>query len=197
MGDWAIIPARGGSRRIPGKNKRLFHGKPIIEYSVEAAQESGLFERIIVTTDDIDIARIAMRCGVEPMARSEAMAEDGVGTQEVTEWILRCDSEPVPEYACCIYATSPLMSVADLLVGRVIMRDYDCDFAMSVGAYPLRDAAQFYWGKRSAFLEEVPLISEFTVMVPVAEARICDINTEEDWHRAEIMYKALYPDRPA
>jgi N-acylneuraminate cytidylyltransferase len=77
------------------------------------------------------------------------------------------------------------------------MRDYDCDFAMSVGAYPLRDAAQFYWGKRSAFLEEVPLISEFTVMVPVAESRICDINTEEDWHRAEGMYQALYPRKSA
>jgi N-acylneuraminate cytidylyltransferase len=168
-----------------------------------------LFEWIFVTSDDHDIRLIAQNAGAKSIVRPEQYSHDDVGTQEVAKRTIeqieqegifrtnRFDQNAPAEFVCVIYPTSPLMYVGDLLAGRAIMRDYDCDFAMSVGAYPLRDAAQLYWGKRSAFLEEVPLISEFTVMVPVAESRICDINTEEDWERAEIMYKALYPERPA
>lgn len=196
MGDWAIIPARGGSRRIPGKNKRPFHGRPIIEYSIETAKQSQLFERIFVTSDDWEIRGIAQRAGAIPIERPAEYSHDDVGTQEVAKRAIEQIEavwQAMPEFVCVIYPTSPLMQVADLIAGRAIMRDYDCDFAMSVGAHPLRDAAQFYWGKRAAFLQRVPLIAEFTVMVPVAECMICDINLEEDWRRAEIMFKNLYP----
>jgi len=113
----AVIPARGGSKRIPRKNIKTFCGKPMIAWSIEAAKKSSLFERIIVSTDDDEIAEVARSCGAEvPFVRPEELSNDFVGTIEVvahaTQWAL--DQGLDVEAVCCIYATAPFMQIDDL-----------------------------------------------------------------------------------
>jgi len=185
-----VIPARGGSTRIPKKNIRDFHGKPIIAYSIEAASQSKFFDQVIVSTDSEEIGNIARSYGAEIHIRSDEMSRNEVGTQEVMKTVL--------EYigikqgiACCIYATSPLMSVEDLKIGYRYLIYNKHRYALSVGTNPLLDAAQFYWGGVNSFLDGISLYGIDTSMVPIAAERVCDINTEEDWKRAEAMYEAL------
>ena len=193
----AIIPARGGSTRIPGKNWKVFHGRPIIQYSIETAQACGLFDRIIVSTDHPNIAEAADAAGAHVLWRPERLAVDQVGTQDVTRIALQAFTDV--QYACCIYATAPLMLTEDLRNGLAMLRHNEVshDFAMAVGAHPLRDAGQWYWGTAKAFDEQRPLISARTVMWPIPEERVCDINTSEDWTKAERMYEAMQSrDKP-
>ena len=105
----AIIPARGGSKRIPRKNVKDFCGKPMIAWSIEAAKASGCFDQIIVSTDDDEIARVARAWGATvPFMRPAELADDFTGTLPVmrhaVEWLNQNDG-PV-EYACCVYALS-------------------------------------------------------------------------------------------
>lgn len=188
----AIIPARGNSQRIPGKNIKDFHGKPIISYSINAAKESGLFERIIVSTDDQKIAQVSRRYGAEIHVRSDEMSRDEVGTQEVVGGVLEnIGYDNNSRYcACCIYATSPLMSIEDLKSGYDVLT-YTLDYVFSVSTNPLRDAGQFYFGWTDNFVEQDPLLGGRTAIIPIADNRVCDINTPEDWARAEVMYAAL------
>jgi CMP-N-acetylneuraminic acid synthetase len=87
-----------------------------------------------------------------------------------------------------------MMDLHTFMEGRKVLEDYDADFVMSVGTMPLCDPGQWYWGKEEAFIERVPLIGLHTIMMPVPQHTVCDINTEEDWKRAEGMYARLYPD---
>lgn len=200
----AIIPARGGSTRIAQKNRRPFHGKPVIAYSIETAQASKLFEEIVVATDDKVTARIAKAMGCTIFETSGWIAGPHCGTQEVVQavrWALNFESEDAPEefIACCLYATAPLLLPQDLRRGYDAMLDardsagtkMEGVFAMGVGAEPLRDAGQFYFGLMKDFGNE-PLISERTRLIVLPEHRICDINTEDDWQRAERMYEELH-----
>ena len=186
-----IIPARSGSTRIPGKNIKLFHGKPIIAYSIETAKESGLFDQIIVSSDHTEIIDIAMEYGATDYHdRSDEMAANEVGTQEVVKDVLL--NLEITKYVCCIYPTAPLMSVNDLKHGEYVLNDQGyLEYAFSVGINPLCDAGQFYWGWARAFLDGVPLIDSHTAMIPIAPERVCDINTMDDWERAERMYESL------
>lgn len=191
----AIIPARGGSQRIPGKNIKDFHGRPIIAYSIATARLSGLFTRVFVSTDSNEIAEVAEACGAEILLRPRPMARDEVGTQAVMQDHLLNDLVlPGLTHACCIYATAPLMCVADLRAGYQAIQPSaggGFAYALSVNVEPLFDAGQFYWGWANAFRTGAPLISYYTRMVPVAAERVCDINTVDDWHRAERMYEEL------
>ena len=195
MSTICVIPARGGSQRIPRKNVKHFHGKPIIAYSIEKAYESGLFDRIIVTTDCREIEDIADNFGAEVWWRSdEFYGRDSTGTQEVVKECLDGIGADPYDSVCCIYATAPLMSVKDLCQGHIILDGWrgDCvNYVMSVGYPPLSDAGQFYWGMAFSFMDNIPLISPRTRMICVDESRVCDINTEEDWVRAVKMYKEL------
>ena len=113
----AIIPARGSSKRLPGKNIRSFSGKPIIQYSIDAALESGLFSRVIVSTDSEDIAKIAIECGAEiPFTRPPEIADDITPIASVIHHALtHFKQENISyEYACCILATAPFVRVEDL-----------------------------------------------------------------------------------
>lgn len=192
----AIIPARGGSRRIPKKNIRQFFGKPIIAYSIEAAKASGLFDRIVVSTDDKEIENVARELGADALIRNPALARDDVGTQEVTRDALTYLADG-RRYACCIYPCAPLLMASDL--------DYACrqihfgdagvsvgDFAFAVGTDPLRDAGQFYLGPVRSFLQRRPLVSPDSFMIPIPESRVCDINTPADWNRALELYSRLH-----
>lgn len=178
----AIIPARGGSTRIPGKNWKDFHGKPIIQYSIETAIRSGLFAQVVVSTDHPDIAEASMRAGAMVVWRSIALSQDQVGTQAVASCVLD-QFKDWPKYACCIYPTAPMMKTEDLHRGYQLLKQDEAkhDFAMAVGTEPLRDAGQWYWGTAEAFKNRRELISPRTIMVPIPEERVCDINTPEDW----------------
>jgi CMP-N-acetylneuraminic acid synthetase len=191
----AVIPARGGSQRIPRKNIKDFYGQPIIAYSIQKAQESGLFDHIVVSTDDDEISMIAEAYGAKVHRRDPAYGADEVGTQEVVKECLLAmglDGQFSAHVACCIYATSPLMDVLDMVIGYQILTEYnEASFVFSVGYPELRDAGQFYWGWARDFINEVPLINSETRMIHVADERICDINTPEDWKRAMKMYARL------
>ena len=140
-----VIPARGGSKRIPRKNIKLFCGKPMIAWSIEAARASGLFDHIVVSTDDIEIAEVAKAYGAEvPFMRPAALADDHTGTSPVVaqaiEWYRAQGqmSDPV----CCIYATAPFVTAADLQRGLQTLIDTGSDFAFSSSAMPSRFSEQ-------------------------------------------------------
>ncbi len=126
MKNLCVIPARGGSKRIPRKNIRKFAGKPIIAWSIEVAQRAGCFQRIIVSTDDKEIADIAEIHGAEvPFLRPEELSDDMTGTIPVVahavEEMTKLDG--AYEAACCIYATAPFTRVGDLLTGEELIQE--------------------------------------------------------------------------
>lgn len=197
MKSLAIIPARGGSRRIPRKNVRLFHGKPIIAYSIETARACGLFDRILVSTEDQDIAAVAKAYGAKVSQRPMAMARDSVGTQEVARdalqrYIASAHGTP-PEYACCIYATAPLMTAEDLRAGLDMLQHGTKPYVYTVGPDG-QHAGQWYWGRVKSFVDGVPLEGNSATLTLPAE-RVCDINVEDDFQRAERLYAALHQQR--
>lgn len=223
----AVIPARGGSKRIPRKNIKLFGGKPIIAYSIAAARESGLFDRIVVSTDDPEIADVAMQYGAEvPFLRPREIADDYTGTNAVVKHAIQWfdgRGESV-DYACCIYATAPFVRAQYLREGFEKLSASDRSFAFSVTsfAFPIQrsirinaagtvevcypehmftrsqdlpeafhDAGQFYWGRAEAFLNDVVLFSPASLPVVLPRYLVQDIDTMEDWRRAELMHIAL------
>ena len=194
MSTICIIPARGGSTRIPMKNINLFHGKPIICYSIEAAQKSGLFDRIIVSTDHVDIAAVAQMAGAEVWRRASAYGANEVGTQEVTRECLLGIGADQFDIVCCLYATAPLMDIADLKRGyRAVRHGGDgAAYAFSVNESPLFDAGQFYWGAAGDFMYGTSLVGLYTRLIVVDDKRVCDINTLDDWERALRMYEELH-----
>lgn len=134
-----VIPARGGSKRIPRKNIRLFHGRPMIAYSIEAARRSGLFDAIVVSTDDEEIAAVARDCGAQtPFLRPADLANDHAGTGEVVIHAVRwfADQGQAFDATCCIYATAPLLDPERLREGWQRLNDPGRRFAFSVTAFP-------------------------------------------------------------
>ncbi|MDO6763949.1 pseudaminic acid cytidylyltransferase [Agarivorans sp. 1_MG-2023] len=135
----AIIPARGGSKRIPRKNIKLFNGRPIIAYSIESALQSQCFDRVIVSTDDSEIADIAKQFGAEvPFVRPAHIANDYATTLEVIHHAISTlvviDSD-ITE-VCCIYATAPFVTPSQLLAGKQVLKQKDADYLFPVAAYP-------------------------------------------------------------
>lgn len=133
----AIIPARGGSKRIPHKNIREFCGKPLIAYSIEAALHSNLFSHVLVSTDDKEIASVASRFGAEvPFVRPENLSGDFTSTDDVVVHALNCIPKPLPAFACCIYATAPFISSDDLREGFRIIISSNATTAISITTFP-------------------------------------------------------------
>lgn len=223
----AVIPARGGSKRIPRKNIKEFGGKPMIAWSIEAAKSSGCFDSIIVSTDDPEIAEIANKYGAEtPFIRPKELSDDYTGTIPVIAHAVReqIRSGKKIETACCIYATAPFLTTTDLQQGHKLLIKNNCDYAFSVTKYsfPIQravkigsdgrvkmfypehfntrsqdleeayhDAGQFYWGTINAWLEEKPFFSANSFPVILPNHRVQDIDTLEDWKRAEQMFSCL------
>lgn len=134
----AVIPARGGSKRIPRKNIRDFASRPIIAYSIAAAHQCGLFDRIIVSTDDDAIAAVAGRFGAEtPFVRPAELSDDRTGTNPVVAHAIRWLKEQGQEVtvACCIYATAPFLTGSDLQRGHDILTATGKSFAFSVTSF--------------------------------------------------------------
>lgn len=193
----AIIPARGGSVRIPRKNIRPFFGKPIMAYSIDTARRSGLFDGgVYVSTEDPEIARIALEYGAQVIHRPLNLAEmngaPDCGTQEVTrhaiailQWEMKVD------YACCIYPTAPLMTEGNLRLAFEQLERQVSGFVFSVGP-DYRDAGQFYWGDAMSFLNREPLGSPSSGRYVLPDDLVADINTEDDWKRAEQLYANIH-----
>jgi N-acylneuraminate cytidylyltransferase len=134
----AVIPARGGSKRIPRKNIKIFHGKPMIAWSIETASKAGVFEHIIVSTDDAEIAGVAKEWGAEvPFIRPKALADDYVATTEVmahaTAWAI--EQSWNIHAVCCIYATAPFVQPQDIVQGLQALHSGEWDYAFSVTDY--------------------------------------------------------------
>lgn len=135
----AIIPARGGSKRIPKKNIKLFAGKPIISYSIKVAQETRLFDRIIVSTDSEEIAEVAKTCGAEaPFIRPAELADDFTGDVPVIIHVLTWlqEHDRLPEYFCYIYATAPFVQSRYIIEGFNLLKKRNAITAFSVTTFP-------------------------------------------------------------
>ena len=188
----AIIPARGGSTRIPGKNWNLFHGIPIIMYSIATAMESKLFDRIIVSTDSVEVRAVAKFAGVEVHDRKPEYCEDQVGTQEVAKNVLE-ECNVHHGRACVIYATAPLLVPSDLHRAHKLLERHDANTVRFVYAVDSkgRDTGDFYFGLVDAFLSEASLEGRGVWTIKMPDSRAIDINTPEDWAQAEAMFRAL------
>ncbi len=222
----AIIPARGGSKRIPRKNIKDFYGKPLIAYSIQAALASKLFNKVIVTTDDEEIANIAREYGAEvPFIRPKGLSDDFTGTGDVIahtlEWLK--EKKETFEYACTIYATAPLLQSKYLIEGFERLRDSDAINTFSATSMPFpiqrtfkvddkgrcemftpehymtrsqdleeayQDAGQFYWTKTDQTSDKI-MFSIDSIPIILPRHLVQDIDTLEDWERAEIMYKVI------
>lgn len=135
----AIITARGGSKRIPRKNIKEFCGKPIIEYSIEAALQSGLFEEVMVSTDDVEIAKIAQAAGAQvPFMRSSANAGDYAGTDDVLMEVLLAYREQGREFDtfCCIYPTAPFVTAQKLQKAMGLLEQADSVMPVVAFSFP-------------------------------------------------------------
>ncbi len=223
----AVIPARGGSKRIPRKNIREFCGRPMIAWSIEAALESGCFDRVIVSTDDEEIADVARDSGAEiPFLRPADLADDHTPTVPVIAHAIRDMTERygAPQEVCCLYATAPFVQSADLCRGLDLLGKgrYDYVFSITSYAFPIQralrlgadsrvemfqpehaltrsqdleeawhDAGQFYWGTAEAWLQGRTLLGPGSAGLSLPRHRVQDIDTEEDWQRAELLMRAL------
>jgi N-acylneuraminate cytidylyltransferase len=139
----AIIPARGGSKRIPRKNIKLFLGKPILAYSIEAALNSGIFDDIIVSTDDPEIAMVALEYGAKvPFLRSSKNSSDTATTADALLEVVnyyQSIGNCTLEAFCCIYPAAPLIKHELLITGYnlLVNNEYDSVFPISAFSYPV------------------------------------------------------------
>jgi pseudaminic acid cytidylyltransferase len=134
----AVIPARGGSKRIPRKNIKPFYGKPMLAYAILAAQESGLFEKIVVSTDDNEIAAVAKAWGAEvPFFRTEELADDFTGTVPVIAHAIEsCENLGwISDYVCCIYPSVPFIKTEDLLAAFELLTVGKTNYVYPVTEY--------------------------------------------------------------
>jgi pseudaminic acid cytidylyltransferase len=223
-----VIPARGGSKRIPRKNIREFCGKPMIAWSIDASRASGCFDQIIVSTDDEEIADVARRWGADvPFMRPAQLADDFVGTTPVIAHAVNWHQDQGQELTavCCLYATAPFVEPSDIKKGLNLLDQSPADrfvFTATSYASPIQralrielalgvarmfepeqfnkrsqdleaafhDAGQFYWGRSQAWLHSGNLF-EGSKPLLLPRWRVQDIDTEDDWTRAELMLRAL------
>lgn len=227
----AVIPARGGSKRIPRKNIKPFCDKPMIAWSIEAALKSACFDQIIVSTDDAEIAEVARQWGATvPFMRPAELSDDHTGTIPVIQHALErinLQGQSV-DHVCCLYATAPFVRAEDLRRGLDILQGSDCSYAFSVTSYafPIQrairitaddrvemfnpqhfntrsqdleeachDAGQFYWGRAEAWLHGKMIFGPDSLPVPLPRYRVQDIDTQEDWVRAEWLFKAMQAEQ--
>lgn len=225
----AVIPARGGSKRIPRKNIKMFHGQPMIAWSIQAAIDSGCFDEVWVSTDDEEIAEVAQVYGAKvPFLRPVHLSDDFATTADVMSHAVEefgNINHALPDYICCLYATAPFVTKADLVQGlEKIKNNSNLNYVFSATTYPFpiqraiklneydtvemfspqyfnvrsqdleeawHDAGQFYWGTAEAWLNKAMIFSTQSRVVELPRFRVQDIDTQEDWDRAEWLFKAI------
>jgi len=199
----------------------------MLAWSIEAAVQSKCFDRVIVSTDDTEIARVAEAYGAEvPFIRPAELSDDYTGTIPVVAHAAQWQNEHGAQcgQVCCIYATAPFVRFVDLLDGLEELTRTGADYAFTVTSYafPIQralrmtkegrvqmfqpehfhtrsqdleetwhDAGQFYWGKAEAWLTLKPIFSAGAAPIFLPRYRVQDIDTQEDWERAEWLHKAL------
>ena len=222
----AIIPARGGSKRIPKKNIKDFFGKPLIAYSIEVALKSKLFDKVIVTTDDENIASIAKQYGAKvPFIRPAELSDDFSGTDAVIKHAIDYlkDQGEEFDFVCTIYATAPLLQEKYLVEGFEKLKNSDAinTFSSTSMPFPIQrtfkindndrcemftpehymtrsqdldeayqDAGQFYWTKTDKSSDKI-MFGNDSIPIILPRHLVQDIDTLEDWKRAELMYEVL------
>ena len=135
----AVIPARGGSKRLPRKNVLEFLGRPLIGFTIDAARNSGCFDRVLVSTEDEEIAEVARQCGADVDRRPNDLATDQARAVDVCLDLLvreRSVGRSWPVMAC-LYATAPMRTAADIRQTAALLEPRRCDFAMAVSRFPL------------------------------------------------------------
>lgn len=223
----AVIPARGGSKRVPRKNVRPFCGRPMIAWPIAAARASGSFDRIVVSTDDDEIAEVSRGLGaLVPFRRPEALCGDHATSIAVVAHAVRWHVENGfdPEAVCCIYPTAPFVQPRDLAAGLALLEETGRDFVFPVTSYafPIQralrrdaaggvemlhpeyelarsqdleeafhDAGLFYWGRPRPWLAQARIYGPASATLALPRHRVQDIDTEEDWRRAELMFEAI------
>lgn len=222
----AIIPARGGSQRIPRKNIKEFCGKPLLAYSIEVALRSGLFSEVVVSTDDTEIAEVAKRYGASvPFMRPRDLSDHFTGTGAVVAhactWLK--DHHREFDYVCTIYATAPLLQERYLKEGLRQVQNSSAKYSFSAASMPFpiqrtfkltkegrcemfwpenftqrsqdlepayQDAGQFYFNDLSKNSDAL-LFGKDSIPVILPRYLVQDIDDEEDWLQAELLYRAL------
>ena len=222
-----IIPARGGSTRIPRKNIKEFLGQPVIAYSIKAAIDSQYFDKVIVSTNDAEIAEVAKSFGASvPFMRPDELADDYASTIPVVKHAIEWfdDQGQSPSEVCCLYATAPFVRASTIRKAYEQMQSTQADYCFTATsfAFPIQraikitaenrvemlypehletrsqdleesyhDAGQFYWGKAEAFKQQKPLFSKSATPYILPRYLVQDIDTLEDWKKAELMYKTI------
>ncbi|WP_298058309.1 pseudaminic acid cytidylyltransferase [uncultured Campylobacter sp.] len=227
----AVIPARGGSKRIPRKNIKPFCGKPMIAYSIEAAIRAGIFDEIIVSTDDEEIAGIAKNAGASvPFMRPKELSDDYTATGAVVEHaikFLQARGDRI-KFVCTIYATAPLIDEFYIKLGLEKLRASNAKNAFSCTSMPFpiwrtfkiakdgrcemfwrenfakrsqdleeayQDAGQFYWTNLDAPSSDEIFFGRDSIAIVLPRHLVQDIDTPQDWIRAEFLYKAVQKSR--
>jgi pseudaminic acid cytidylyltransferase len=222
----AIIPARGGSKRIPRKNIKEFCGKPLIAYTIETALRSQLFSEVVVSTDDAEIAEVAKHYGAStPFVRPKELSDDFTGSGAVVAHATKSLQESGKrfEYVCTLYATAPLLNATYLNEAFEKLQNSDAKYAFSCTSMPFpiqrtfrvtnenrcemfwpenfskrsqdleqayQDAGQFYFNRLSKKSDELIFGSD-SIPIVLPRHLVQDIDDEEDWLRAELLYKVL------
>ncbi len=227
----AVIPARGGSKRIPRKNIKPFCGKPMIAYSIEAAIRAGIFDEIIVSTDDEEIADIAKNAGASvPFMRPKELSDDYTATGAVIEHaikFLQARGDRI-KFVCTIYATAPLIDEFYIKLGLEKLRASNAKNAFSCTSMPFpiwrtfkiakdgrcemfwrenfakrsqdleeayQDAGQFYWTNLDAPSSDEIFFGRDSIAIVLPRHLVQDIDTPQDWIRAEFLYEAVQKSR--
>lgn len=227
----AVIPARGGSKRIPRKNIKPFCGKPMIAYSIEAAIRAGIFDEIIVSTDDEEIADIAKTAGASvPFMRPKELSDDYTATGAVVEHaikFLQARGDRI-KFVCTIYATAPLIDEIYIKLGLEKLRASNAKNAFSCTSMPFpiwrtfkiakdgrcemfwrenfdkrsqdleeayQDAGQFYWTNLDAPSSDEIFFGRDSIAIVLPRHLVQDIDTPQDWIRAEFLYEAVQKSR--
>ena len=223
----AVIPARGGSKRIPRKNIRPFAGQPMVGYAIGAAWRSGLFDHVLVSTDDDEIAEIAREYGAElPFRRPPELADDLTPTVPVIAHAIRACQALGWDVAetCCIYPSVPFVRADDIRsalellqvrggvgytfpvtgfpspIQRALRRTPDGTVAPFHPEYvntrtqdlepAFHDAGQFYWAQARTWLDGLSIHGHGAAIV-LPEWRVVDIDTADDWARAEALFETM------
>jgi len=228
----AIIPARGGSKRIPRKNIKDFCGQPMLAYPIQAALQSGLVDKVVVSTDDHEIADIARKYGAEvPFMREPQLADDYTGTTAVLRDALQQLQQMAwnIENCACLYATTPLLNanLIKTLFDQLISTNADYVFTAARFSFPIQrallqtetggiapfdassigkrsqdltpafhDAGQLYWAKTKTWLDpHKSVFSTHSRLYELPSHLVQDIDTPEDWRRAELLYRLLQQEQ--
>ncbi|MEM7600819.1 MAG: pseudaminic acid cytidylyltransferase [Verrucomicrobiota bacterium] len=226
MSSICIIPARGGSKRIPDKNIRDFSGRPVISYSIQAALDSSLFDQVIVSTDSPQIAEVARREGAESIAgRPKNLSTDEVSLADVLKHEASSRINQGIENICFLLATAPFLSAARISEGYRVMEEGKWDYVIAAAEFSApvlrafeqlpdggtkmifedayyqhsnemasvyHDAGQMYWGKTEKWANPTPgFFGKKTTLIEVPRLEAQDIDTEEDWKAAELLFELL------